>query len=494
MKRRIFHPGNILAVALMLWVVTPLVGQEQAKEPIKHRVRVSAQIVPLFAIEKSGSPVIDLKGEDLVLYVNGKEVPIDYLIKSEYLWTTEKKNEARPSLKAEASTTRRLIFIIMDSLFNSRYGINRMKTISKEIIKQGKPGDFFILLGINKLGGLYHLAGPKPRDSALLNVVDQIKFDLDIKSLRARRIIPPPPPPSSGNATRRPEVVDPDVGTGDRSQAAMYTLRVEKYFESLQAMKYLMMKYLQPKLVFLLSEGIKEARYGGTDLLRVNLIIKEMNQAGAMIFTINPGRIRSFMDTDSGKSFLSHVARQSGGEFYENQRIDKVVKKLDNTNRSYYEMVFHLVDKQEKGDLKIEVKSLRPGLKILVPQQATNYQRFSQMSAYGREFFIVDLIEGGRWSQLVSDVKDIPFEISVKEERGSSLAYTLLVDIPSPLVTTHSDIYIVRLQKNQRTRIHHYKKSLKEKEKLKIMGRIGEHFYFVIHEPRANVTLFAKVK
>lgn len=495
MRKRILGLTSLVAAALIAGMITPLSAQEGVDKPIKHKVRVSAQILPLFAVTKSGEPVFDLTKKDLILYINGRKADIDYLVKAEYYWATEAGEKEKAGPVIPPSAMRRIVVVVMDSLFNTRYGINRMQKLTREIIYRGRQGDYFLVLGINKHGGLYHLAGPKPKSGELIQLVQQIKFDTNIRRPKPGRVLAPPPPPPTGDTNRRRIVTpDPDFLTDDQSQSAMYTLRVEKYFESLAAIRYLLMKYLQPKLVYLLSEGIKDARYGGPDLLRINRIIREINQAGAMIFTINPGRIRSFMDTESGKNFLVHVARESGGEFFENNKINKVVKKLDNTSRAYYEMVFHLEENREPGDLKIAVESRRSGIKLLVPNQATNYRRFSRMSRYGREFFIVDLIEGGQWSQLVSDVKDAPFEISARKESGRSLAYTLLVDIPSPLVSVRSDIYIVRLQKDRKTRIRHYKSSLKEQETLEIKGRAGEKFYFVIHEPRANITLFAKVK
>ena len=67
----------ILSLSLLFTLVTgilPLPGQnnEPQHDALTYDVAVSAQIIPIYAVDKKGNPVFDLKQEDIELYINGK--------------------------------------------------------------------------------------------------------------------------------------------------------------------------------------------------------------------------------------------------------------------------------------------------------------------------------------------------------------------------------------------------------------------------------------
>ena len=67
----------LIFLFLLLFCASDLPAQAQAQakddqERLKYQVSVEAQLVPIFAVDKKGNPVFDLKPDELILYADGK--------------------------------------------------------------------------------------------------------------------------------------------------------------------------------------------------------------------------------------------------------------------------------------------------------------------------------------------------------------------------------------------------------------------------------------
>ncbi len=80
MKKKIMYPSIIALLTLLL--LPALEGQIKKKadrdDRLSYFVSVNAQLVPIYAVDKKGNPVFDLKKEEIQLYANEKPVEIIY--------------------------------------------------------------------------------------------------------------------------------------------------------------------------------------------------------------------------------------------------------------------------------------------------------------------------------------------------------------------------------------------------------------------------------
>ena len=127
-KNKYLRIGFLLFFLFSLGIIS--FSQEQ--EPIKHEVSVTGIIIPLFAFDSKGNPVYDLQKDDLKLYINGKKVEINSLnpIKFQYEQETVKKIKGERAGKAPA-VQERVIFLVLDTMYNSFYGLKMPKKLPK---------------------------------------------------------------------------------------------------------------------------------------------------------------------------------------------------------------------------------------------------------------------------------------------------------------------------------------------------------------------------
>ena len=132
-------------------------------------------MIPVFAVETQGNPVFDLEKEDMTLYVNGKPRDIAYFKRYDFETSTIEKDKEQV-LPEEKE---RVVFIIVDTMFNSNNGFKRSKDIAGDIVKQGKPGDQFVVFENTIFGGLKHIAGPADSRENLLKKIGKLKRPIE---------------------------------------------------------------------------------------------------------------------------------------------------------------------------------------------------------------------------------------------------------------------------------------------------------------------------
>ena len=119
---------NMRKICLVLLSIFFALGMT-AQEPLHYDVAVTVKVVPIFAVDARGNPVYDLAEDELELFVNGSAVPIADFQR----YTVDEVREAEGETgtgRAEPEPLKqkeRVVFIIMDSIFNSQYGWRRSK-------------------------------------------------------------------------------------------------------------------------------------------------------------------------------------------------------------------------------------------------------------------------------------------------------------------------------------------------------------------------------
>ena len=163
---------TIMPVQEVPTAALPVPGQE----PLKYDVSVDAMAVPLFVVDSAGNPVFDLKQEELQVFANDKPMEIIYFNRFEFAYDTEtgQKITGEEKKAPELKLPERIIFIIIDSVFNSSAGLRRSKKIARDLIREGTRGDRFILLQNTPAGGLKYMAGPSSDREKLAKEIDKI--------------------------------------------------------------------------------------------------------------------------------------------------------------------------------------------------------------------------------------------------------------------------------------------------------------------------------
>ncbi|MCP5101853.1 MAG: hypothetical protein GY950_00655 [bacterium] len=90
--RRVKKVFLILLAYLLLFPGSLLNSREQE---LSYEVSVSVIRVPFVAVDKKGTPVFDLKKDDLALYVNGQPVPIHSLQRMVLTSASPKEQQAQ---------------------------------------------------------------------------------------------------------------------------------------------------------------------------------------------------------------------------------------------------------------------------------------------------------------------------------------------------------------------------------------------------------------
>jgi len=139
MKKNIFTSILVLSFFVFFSGNSVYSSPEEQNIKLKYDVNVNAVIIPVFALDKKGNPVFDLKKKDLVLYVEGNPVKINslsrYSLEEEEKYSEKVKKTIKiPVEEIEKVVRERYIFILIDSVFNSREGYRRTKEIAEIVV------------------------------------------------------------------------------------------------------------------------------------------------------------------------------------------------------------------------------------------------------------------------------------------------------------------------------------------------------------------------
>ncbi len=489
-KHQPFHTASaskiIASIVLMFIVILPVM---EAQEWLKYEVAVEALIIPLFAMDKKGDPVLDLKKEEITLLVDGKPVDISYFKSFKYtlkesgaeLVPVKKNNRVRRA----ASPPERVIFIAVDTTFNSAAGIMRSKAIAGELIKKAPPTDRFILLEFSPNYGLHYRGGPNIKRETLLAELDKItplkSMWTDMRNITASFVNggnteeefeakflnysfkPYNKIPDNLGADLKPmgmeaELEPTQVESG--MNAGLYKSIMLRFTHSLRQLKYALKTITKPKLVFMFSEGMmqramqegsitkfkKGSVFAKNNFMQGYLmdymkqVVHAINEGGSLLYTINPSIDKSRPDADmSGEMSLKYMAGESGGKYFTGRDTKKVIQHIRNTTTAYYEVAFHIPRKlKEQFDIKFKTK--RKGITLHSLNRSERTRTYKDMGPVQKKIFAVDAINGGNWSRMVGRVVKVAFR-KVTEGKKSK---TVTIPLADSMRNTPLDIFTIQ--------------------------------------------------
>ena len=453
---------GILFVICAVMLTGTIFGQDD--KSLHYDVKVSMQVIPVFALDRGGEPCFDLKKEELTLLVNGKETPITLF--NRYTFTDSKVEKTGPAAP-EQLPPQRYAFIIIDSIFNSLTGLRRSKEIALGLVDKLPASDSIILLENNNGSGLTLIGGPTKDKKALAGWIDSIQQLPEIRMrMKKRGKLAEQLDASRGYRTGRDTFEYASHAHKDRESEEMRYKTDMKYFSHvLSRFKYTLASITRPKIVFLISEGIsrgamKEEWYmehtdGTVTTTTVNnqefyfqylkKVARAINEGGSVLVSINPQKLTTSDDEEtSGKESLQYLAGESGGRYFAGLDTQHVVKRIKQTTSAYYELFF-AIDESAGQSLSIKLKSKRKGVRINTVRHNEKELPYAAMPRMQKQLFVLDIINGGMWSRMAATVgKPDYVEIDNKQKNGKALK-TIEILLPVQMRDKKLDIYTLQM-------------------------------------------------
>jgi hypothetical protein len=491
------------------------------QEPSPHQVAVDVKLIPIFAVDDDGSPVYDLKKQDLEFYVNGKPTEILHLKPYDF-GKAGKGKKGKEMLQKEPD---RVIIIIVDQVFNGWKGIRRAKEIAAGIVKKASAGDFFIILTNTPSGGLRYIAGPDNNTKKLLAKIDSLQQlpSQRLDNLYSSLGLPDVNDIQSGRTSEVDVIMNRDWNretsrdvfglTGEPgiiAEKLQYNADVQRLSYALSQFKYALRTIEKPKIVFLVSRGAARRSFTKSfdakdltqqvsfDIFLFNYfktISKAVNEGGSVLYTVNSQKIIESIDRgESGEVSLEEMARGSGGEYFSGTDPVELANQLTRTLSAYYELVF-TPEKEMGQGMQITIKCKRPGINVHSVKHSEIERPYHTMSTVQKKLFALNVVNGGNWSRMVAKIEKAKFKNIKKEKTGDNIIYTKLVKLPESLKNHEVDIFSIQKDpETQKARIDISSKKAAGTLKIKIKGRKHQELFYVIIEPKYVHCIYNQVQ
>jgi hypothetical protein len=508
-----------IIVGLGLWGLSLAFPQEH--EPIKHEVSVSRMLIPFYAYDSNGNPVYDLKQEELRLYINGEEVKITDFNRTvfAYDWeTTKKVKVTERKIKPAPPVQERVVFLVIDTMFNSFYGIKRAKKICKQLIDNNSfsPGSQFVIMENSLFGGLKLIGGPEKDKKRLKKFLRKI--------------------------SRLPERISRESGddvtvrnfSGGSSYAGRVAKKIERWHQKekvkifcgfLSRLKYSLEAINQPKLIFLVFDSnpyVREHIVSDTSVVdQVKKLVKEINEGGSLMYTIYSGRPKLYKTKystasagkggggegsehddftldqmsilpfvrGSGVSSLKDIAVGSGAKFYDDVS-ERIVKEIHNSTAAYYELAF--VPKTGSGStMGVKIKCKRKGVRIDSILRAKSNIDYINMKKIQKKVFAINVALKRSWAHTTRNTKEALYWWEDIRKKN------ILVEMPKEMNGRRVDIFFIWFDKDLTTpHITMESRTAADIETIALEQKKmdkNKRLYFVIVEPRSSQCIYNQV-
>lgn len=490
----------LLALLALTLFTTGLTAQED--DTLSHEVSVSAKTIPVFAVDQNGNPVFNLEKKDIQLIINNQPTDFQFL---EYEYQQEEKQEKTVQLTPKQD--RRVIFIIMDTLFNSREGFEKSRKLIHQLVNVQFKGGNFVILENTSYAGLRYISGPERNSGKIIAAVDKIKW---FPEKQRKQIFMSPGDSFS------PLIVNYDMDNAYwygsdphwekkklRAEGKRFRNKMKQFGQSLGQFKYVLQSLNRPSLVFLLSEGVSKQKgvttfkhkyhldnmsfrnaYREFSLYYLTNLVQGVNSGGTVLYTVNPALVENaadIKDLDTGEKLsLRYMAQASGGKYFEGKSVESIAKDIRKYTAAYYEIGFQL--KPEWGPRQsIQVKCTRPGIRIHTVRFAQQAKLYKQMNRKEKELFAYNAATGGTWSRMNGSIERAAYNIAENKETG---VRTLTIAIPKDLRNKKTDVFILDYStQTQEVQTRFSTKTLAAQEILSFQPQKGTGRFFVFIDP-----------
>jgi hypothetical protein len=472
----------VMGPALELMAVNTTETEPDHKK-LTYDLAVNILSVPFVAVGKSGQPLFDLKQEELELYLNGRRTPISQMygiaFKDDDVSGKDDNvsgkdddvsgtNRLETPKKKKVKRDSRLMFLVIDSVFNGYLGLKYSKQIVKDMVKKAPPEDKFILLEIT-LNGLKYVTGPVPGGTNIAADLRKVEKNAQklakwIPTMNEKRSM------ASGSGKQGGTLAMNMISYLDGNRSAD-SLTVRMYTDAYKQLKRVLKMLDGPKQTFIFTEGF--ASYSGG---REYTYRKTMETLSNYVY-------------DGGS-----VLRRVWTKGMRPHQLKQYARGLNKSVSAYYEIFFR-PGKKIGGNLKIEIKCKREGVRINAVGHKEREKPYWKMKTHQKKVFAISVVTGLSFSGISGRVYKAPYRILKSENANGERLVTLKVNMPEQLKNRKLDMYLLRFDDAYRdadvtvlpTHVkggHEFTlQTLKEKR----------HLFFLFIDPRTTNTIFNKV-
>jgi hypothetical protein len=445
-------------------------AQEQQQPQLHEEVTVRWWLVPVYAVDRAGSPVLNLAPDDLEVYIKGMRVEPFSLVKKQFQVIQAGKREA-VAPKPQAPAQKKMVFLVFDAAFTPFNQLAKAKAIADTVIAQSDKSAQYVLMSIEPFAGLKYVTGPT-RDLNLLakslkGFIYGKKPDYlgNASDMDRDSIHNPYPGGSRLGGARQLGIVGNDVDA--RNLWRDYRRVGRSYMSALMSLN-LVLGYFREysKVVYLYSSGIpSDALLDRTEnptqpptpgfegKSDVNLtfdsvsynglttIGQYLNKSGALLFVVNPsGTWINESDKDSGEQSLRMLATESGGRYFEGAE-KQISQEVNNMEGGYYEISFPDKPEYEGQELSFEIRSVKPDIQIFTVRRVGREKTFADMSELEKEVLVLNILNKGPYTENAQAVAYV--EGQALQEGGS-----LVCRIPLPGELAHGEWSVFKVWRN----------------------------------------------
>jgi VWFA-related protein len=527
MKNKKNNSGGmfILFLILTLCFSIPSFPREEDQEAIKHEVSVTRVLIPLFAYDSRGNPVFDLKMEDIRLFVNGKAVEISDLNLMQFEYSQEITKTVKEKRGPTTVSGNRIVFMIVDTMFNSIYGIRRAKKIVSQFIESDSPGVQYVIMENSLFGGLKLIGGPETDKKKLKKFLKKI-HQLPDTSITAW----------SRNVGYRESTEESAAWQKKERDEKIEKERIKYFYEFLAGLKYALQSINQPKMILLVSEGIPELlfyeanpnvenhAFVDTNILdQIKKTVKAINEGGGILYAVYSGRTDLMISHKSGGSgsssptkggqigsegddftvenanipivdgsgieSLKSLALGTGGRYFDDV-TERMVKEIHDTTAAYYELAFSPGSSPD-GKMSINIKCKRKGVRIDFPSRIETGS-YKDMNKIQKKVFALNVALKRNWTWALAEGKAREAQFGWLDDEEKQLQVTM----PAEMNGHPVDIFIIRFDKDFRNpHITMESRTAANTEILKIPQKGNDNdLYMVIIEPQSTACIYNRIK
>ena len=425
-------------------VLLPVFSQE---EEIREEVKIDWWVLPLFAVDKDGNSVIDLKPEDINLRVNNQKVTGFTLYKRAF--SVEQKMETADGSQPPAQFKKnKLVFLLFDIAFTTGSNFEQAKAVAKNLVRKSEEDTLFTIIAIDPLSGPVYGGGPLSDKQQVIKLIDdKIRWDPTTKSISTVMFLVNSTQ-VGGRAGMRLDAGDLDVLREQRS-SGLRKANIN-YFRAFQTLYHALNSIKDNKFIYFFSEGIslyarQAVQHGKEEYWEfIKQTADYLGKSGAVLFVINPAGAKVASGSlSSGEDSLRYMARESGGKYFEGEKT-AISNKIDKMHRAYYEIAFPDQEAFKEGLRRLTVRSRRSGTRIHTLRSLEKSKLYGEMESIEKEILALNLLNPSPLFRAPLKIRGL--KISKTSEKDGKIRHK--IKLPNDFGRKSIDLYKIWLNES----------------------------------------------
>lgn len=484
---------SIFIIVVSIIIISPLFCQEK----ITEKVKIDWWVLPLFAVDKDGNSVGDLKPEDIDLQVNNHRITGFTLYKRTFS-IEEKAAETGDKAPLPQVDKSKIVFLLFDLAFSTNTNYKQAKEIAKNMVQKADKATLFAVIAIDPLSGPVYLGGPLADKQKVIKLIDEkIGWNPTTKSINlvlsmvyGSQVVGEDVGKEGGSHER---LDTRDIGFLAEQRSSGFRKSNMNYYSAFQTLYHALNSIKDNKFIYLFSEGISlfarsVLAHGQEEYWYfMKQTAGYLGKSGAVLFIINPaGAELNARSIASGEDSLRYLAKESGGKYIEGEQ-KTISRRIENMYRAYYEIAFPDQESFKGKTRDITIKSKRKGISIHTLRKLEKSKMYSEMQEIEKEILVLNLISQNPLYE--TNIKSKGVKVLKKTQSKGKITYN--INIPKEYLKKEIDLFKVMTdKKNSETKIKK-EKIIPQKRKFNVQFAAPENTdtHFVLLNGTAGTAL-----